>query len=223
MSSFWHKISTKGITPGNVISWLSLETMRVHGVVSGTARLYLKAMLFGVTIGKRVRAHGPVGLLRWPGAEIVIGSDVSFISSWRRATSAALAFPVRLRVFSSTSRIEIGPGCQLNGTSITARSTPITLGKKVMIAPNCVITDSDFHAPWPAEHRTEEPGLDRDAPVIIDDLVWIGMNSIILKGVHIGKGAIIGAGSVVTRNVPPYSIACGVPAKVIKTCGGDER
>ena len=85
-----------------------------------------------------------------------------------------------------------------------------------MIAPNCVITDSDFHALWPAETRHIEPAFERDADVTIGSHVWIGMNSIILKGVSIGDGAIIAAGSVVVRDVPAGCIAAGVPAKVVR-------
>ena len=51
-------------------------------------------------------------------------------------------------------------------------------------------------------------------PVVIDDDVWIGTAAIILQGVHIGRGSIIGAGAVVTRDIPPFSIAVGVPARV---------
>lgn len=58
------------------------------------------------------------------------------------------------------------------------------------------------------------PENDRD--IIIDDDVWIGINAIILGGVHIGTGSVIGAGSVVTKDVPPYAIVGGNPAKVIR-------
>ncbi|WP_264367794.1 DapH/DapD/GlmU-related protein [Paraglaciecola mesophila] len=54
------------------------------------------------------------------------------------------------------------------------------------------------------------------APVIIKDNVWIGYGVTILKGVEIGEGSIVAAGSVVTKNIPPYSIAGGIPSKVIK-------
>lgn len=214
---FFRKAVAAGITPTNIISWLSLRAMTKAGALCGTARLYLKAALLGVEIGKRVRAHGKVGLLRWPGGRIKIGDDVSIVSSWRRATAASLAFPARLRVHGKGAAIAIGPGCQLSGTSITARSTAITLGRQVLIAPNCIIVDSDFHAPWPPEARAVEPGLERDRPVNIGDYVWIGMNSIILKGVTIGAGAIIGAGSVVTRDIPPDTLACGAPARPVRT------
>lgn len=208
------KARAAGLTPANIISWLSLEFMRIVGNWTGTWRLRLKAFLLGVELGSGVRAHGPAGLLRWPGGRISIGAGTSMISSWRRSTAAALNHPVRLRVFGSAAII-IGPNCELSGTSITARSTSITLGKQVMIGPNCIITDSDFHAPWPAERRNADPGMERDEPVAIGDYAWLGMNCIVLKGVNIGEGAIIGAGSVVTRDVPPHCIACGVPARIV--------
>lgn len=55
------------------------------------------------------------------------------------------------------------------------------------------------------------------APIVIGDHVWIGMNVIVLKGVTIGEGAVVSAGSVVTKDVPPHSLVAGVPAKVVKT------
>jgi acetyltransferase-like isoleucine patch superfamily enzyme len=60
-------------------------------------------------------------------------------------------------------------------------------------------------------------------PVKINDRVWIGFNSIILKGVTIGEGGIVGAGSVVTKDVPPYTIVAGNPARVIREIPIDER
>ena len=197
------KALERGLTPANVLAWASLEAMRRFGAGFGTLRLRLKARLLGVELGRGVTAHGPVGLLRWPGGSIRIGAGVSLISSWRRATASALAWPVRLRVFGPGAFIDIGEGAELSGTSITARSTAVRVGRRVLIAPNCVIVDSDFHAPWPPESRASAPGLERDAPVTIGDHAWLGMGCIVLKGVTVGEGAIVGAGSVVTRDIPP--------------------
>lgn len=206
----------KGLTPVNVICWLSITIMNRAGSLWGTFKLQIKAFFLGVRLGKNVRAHGPVGLIRWPGGKIDIGDNVSIISSWRRATACSLAFPTRLRVFGSGAEIEIESHAQLSGTSITARSTKIHIGKNVLIGPNCVIVDSDFHAPWPAERRIDSPGQENDCPVSIGDYAWIGMGSIILKGARIGRGAIIGAGSVVTGEIPDNCVACGAPARIVR-------
>jgi acetyltransferase-like isoleucine patch superfamily enzyme len=61
------------------------------------------------------------------------------------------------------------------------------------------------------------------APIVIKDGAHIGIGSIIMPGVTIGKGSVIGAGSVVTRDVPDYSLALGVPAKVVKVLGGNDQ
>ena len=105
--------------------------------------------------------------------------------------------------------------CNRN-VSITARSG-VTLGNDVMLGPNVVINDSNHQF------------IDRDTPItkqghtakeiVIEDDVWIASNSVILKGVHIGKGAVVAAGSVVTKDVPPYAVVAGVPARRIKNRG----
>ena len=84
-----------------------------------------------------------------------------------------------------------------------------------MMGTDCVIiTRSHRH------DRTDIPmmdqGFEEERPVFVGNDVWLGDRGIILPGVHIGDGCIIGAGSVVTRDIPPYSVAAGIPAKVIK-------
>ena len=213
-----------GLTPANIISYLCLQAMTRWGRFWGTLRLRCKAVFVGVPVGQGVSAHGPVGLMRWPGSHISIGAGASLISSWRRATAAALASPVRLRTFGPGARIDVGPGAQLSGTSITARSTTISIGRQALLAPNCIIGDSAFPAHWPPEARATEPGMEGDRPVTIGDYAWIGLNCIILKGVTIGEGAIIGAGSVVTRDVPPHCLAAGSPARVLRHLApGEDR
>lgn len=221
--NFLQKARKRGLNPPNIISWASLELARVIGAFFGTARFYAKAALFGVETGPGIRAHGPVGLLRWPGGRISIGANVSIISSWRRATACALSHPARFRVFGPGAEIRIGEGCELSGTSISARSTLIEIGRGALIAPDCIITDSDFHAHWPAHARSHSPGLENDRPVKIGDYAWIGMRCVILKGSIIGRGAIIGAGSVVSGAIPPGSVAAGVPAKVIGRAPSEEK
>ena len=84
----------------------------------------------------------------------------------------------------------------------------VSIGQNVAIGENVIIRDSDNHS------LTGQQSI--SAPIIIEDNVWIGMNSTILKGVRIGKGSVIAAGSVVTHDIPENCVAAGVPAKVIR-------
>jgi maltose O-acetyltransferase len=101
----------------------------------------------------------------------------------------------------------IGINCRING--------PVKIGSAVMMGPDVVILARNHKF-----DRTDIPmsaqGASIDKKVIIDDDVWIGTRAIILPGVHIGKGSIIGAGAVVTKDVPSYAIVGGNPAKVLK-------
>lgn len=112
------------------------------------------------------------------------------------------------------SNVYIGP----NPTIISSDST-ITIGNKVMLGPNVTLIGGDHNTDVIGELmydiKIKQPK--NDQPIVIEDDVWIGANTIVLKGVTIGTGSIIGAGSIVTKSIPPYSIATGNPAKVIKT------
>lgn len=93
----------------------------------------------------------------------------------------------------------------------------VTIGRNCYIADRVFIADQDGHPLDPDARRRREPvAPDRIRPVVIGDDVWIGSRSIILKGVRIGPGAVVGAGSVVTSDVPSGAVACGNPARVVK-------
>lgn len=89
----------------------------------------------------------------------------------------------------------------------------IKIGKNCSIANDCLVQDTNFH------QKTDSDGAKSDVSdeIIIGNYVWICPKSVILKGVHIGDGAIIATGAVVTKDVPAYSMVAGVPAKVVKT------
>lgn len=104
--------------------------------------------------------------------------------------------------------LELGSGYIMDNLQIQCLDK-IKIGNDVMISRNVIIRDSDSHDILNNNHNPTQQ-------IIIGNHVWIGMRVTILKGVEIGDGAIIAAGSVVTRNVPPKTIVAGVPAKVIK-------
>jgi acetyltransferase-like isoleucine patch superfamily enzyme len=94
----------------------------------------------------------------------------------------------------------------------------IIIGNKVMFGPNVTIIGGDHNTTQIGEfmYDVNEKLPENDLPVIIEDDVWVGTGAIILKGVRVGKGSIIAAGAIVTKNVEPYSITGGVPAKKLR-------
>lgn len=109
----------------------------------------------------------------------------------------------------------IGPGA-----SIIATVTSITIGNKVMIAPNVTIRGgnhaSHIVGKFMMDYQLADKSPEDDQPVRIESDVWIGTGAIILKGVTVGRGSIVAAGALVSKNVPPYAIVAGVPAKVLR-------
>lgn len=129
--------------------------------------------------------------------------------------------------------IYISQGCSFTPESITLGNNvyfgknciihsvhgEIIIGNHVMLGPGVNIHGGNhiIDGLGIGEYMDEQiKQNDADLPVVIDDDVWIGANSIILTGVHIGKGSVVGAGSVVTHDVEPFSIVCGSPAKTIR-------
>ena len=111
-----------------------------------------------------------------------------------------------------------GQGVELGSKSwlgINCRIGVAKIGKFVMMAPDVIII-SQNHIFSDIRNPMEEQGFQFQRPVIIEDDVWIGTRVIILPGRRIGKGAIIGAGSVVTKDVPPYAVVGCNPAKILK-------
>lgn len=108
--------------------------------------------------------------------------------------------------------IEDGVWINNNACIIADRST-VTIKQNTLIGPNLTIFDSDFHGIHPSKRLSSEYDT---KPVVIEPNVFIGANVTVLKGVTIGKGSIIGSGSLVTKSIPPFVIASGVPARVIK-------
>lgn len=139
-----------------------------------------------------------------------------------------------LFVFAHDGCIEIGEDCYIGeGTRIWS-ACAVKIGNQVLISHNVNIHDTNGH-PINSVDRHEHfkkilkaghPKTDIDLlsyPVTIADKAWIGFNSVILKGVTVGEGAIVGASSVVTKDVPPWTIVGGNPAKTIREIPENER
>lgn len=110
-------------------------------------------------------------------------------------------------------KIRIGTNTYINRNTFIDASHSIEIGQECGIGPNCYITDHDHG------HDSSLPPLAQpliSKPTRIEDRVWLGANVKVLKGVSIGKDAVIGAGSVVTKDIPEGAIAVGVPARVIR-------
>jgi acetyltransferase-like isoleucine patch superfamily enzyme len=122
----------------------------------------------------------------------------------------------------SSARIEIGDRCGLSGTTLCAAAL-ITIGSDCLFGADTLVTDNDHHALVPAL-RNKHNAMDAVAvaPVRIGSNVFIGARAIILKGTSIGDGAVIGAGAVVTGEIPPNVIAVGNPARAVSDITAQE-
>ncbi|MEU0093306.1 acyltransferase [Kribbella sp. NPDC006257] len=114
------------------------------------------------------------------------------------------------------AKVRIGEGTFLNVAVMVAALELVEIGSHCMLANGCFVTD--------ANHRFNDPdrpvpwqGFDSKGPTRIGDNVWLGANVVVTSGVTIGERCVIGANSVVTQDIPPYSVAAGAPAKVLRT------
>lgn len=116
--------------------------------------------------------------------------------------------PIELVAFGG--ELSIGDGTYINyGTNISS-TCAVSIGRNCLIGQYTIIMDDDYHA----EDDHSLPG--QRAPVVIEDDVWLGARVIVLRGSKIGHGAVIGANSVVKGEIPPYTLAAGSPARVIR-------
>lgn len=145
--------------------------------------------------------------------DLVIGNNFSAISSFKK-NSIGLIQPVLLNIAHPGSRIVIGNNVGISGATLKAMKL-IRVGNNVLIGSGVLIMDNDSH-PLHYQDRHKDDKETNAKEVIIEDDAFIGARAIILKGVTIGKGAVIGAGAVVYKDIPPYSVALGNPAQIVK-------
>lgn len=167
--------------------------------------------LNGVSYGKNVTVFG-IPRIENKGS-IKLGNNMRLISAKCGYNSGNLSGGVFLRT-SKSGKIVTGDEVYLNGTSIISEEE-ITLGNRIMIGANTVIMDTNSHN-VPYKDRLKRWDKIVRKPIKIEDDVWIGANCFIMKGVTIGQGSIVGAGSVVISEVKPFSIYAGNPAVFVK-------
>ncbi len=123
------------------------------------------------------------------------------------------AFLVGPLVIQGGGSFRLGQRSYVNQYAVIGVAENITVGADCLIGPAVTLRDSD-HNFRDRDRLIRDQGLDI-APIIVDDDVWIGHGAVITKGVHVGRGAVVAAGAVVVRDVPPYAVVGGVPARQI--------
>ena len=148
------------------------------------------------------------------GSSIIIEDGASLISSPTTNPSGIL-HPCTLITQCPDAIIHLGKDSGMSGATICCMKK-VAIGEYVGLGANVKVFDNDFHPTNPYLRKFDNNTNIPCKEVLIDDFAWIGADSIILKGVHIGYGSVVGAGSVVTSDVPPLTIYAGNPAKFVK-------
>jgi acetyltransferase-like isoleucine patch superfamily enzyme len=161
------------------------------------ARYYLRS---AQALGPRVRLWGIPAITNQ--GQLLIGDRVR-LASGISTLELSVGPEGTLQI---GDRVLINHGCSIGATKL------VRIGDRCNIGSQSIVIDSAFHQLDP-DRRNDEPA---PAPVILEDNVWLAARVIVLPGVTIGKNSVVGAGSVVTRDIPPDVLAAGIPAKVIR-------
>ncbi len=175
--------------------------------------LYLKSRGVDTKLGY-VRLHGLPMINKHKNSKITLGQGVTLVSN-TKYNVAGINHRVILATVAEGAEIYIGNYSGISGSSIVSAQS-IRIGNDAGLGVNTAIYDTDFHFLDPIK-RKHQAGIDQ-APataIVIGNSVWLGANAMVLKGVTIGDNAVVGAGSIVTKDIPADTIAAGVPAKEI--------
>jgi acetyltransferase-like isoleucine patch superfamily enzyme len=172
---------------------------------------------WGVRIGRGCRFYGTPLFQRAERSVIEIGPMCRFRSR-QRSNPVGVNRRCVVATLKPGAEIHIGASTGLSGTTVTA-ARRVTIGARVLCGANTTITDTDWHGLEPIPRRSEG-AVD---PVSIEDDVWLGLGAVVLKGVTIGRGTVVAAGSVVTQSLPPMVVAAGNPACVLRSLEPDEK
>ncbi len=170
----------------------------------------LSMAIRGISFGSGIKFYGIPVMVRMIDSKIRIGRNCSFRSDFS-SNLVGVNRKCLITTLRRNSEILIGDNSGFSGTVIAAAGS-IRIGKNVLCGANTTITDFDWHGIMPDKRNVP----DEAKPVVIGDNVWVGLNTVILKGVTIGENTVIGANSLVTRDIPPNVIAAGNPCRIIK-------
>ena len=189
---------------GSVLSylWSTKATEMMQAVVSHLYTGYVKRHFVIAYKALRIKGTENISI----GQHVQIGKGIQ-LTAWSMAKQG-----------SDVPMITIGDHCTIRENSHITSSNRISIGNNLLTGTNVLITDNS-HGQSNREHMslpfTERPIYSK-GPVHIGNNVWLGNNVCVMPNVTIGDSAVIGANSVVTHNIPPYCVAAGIPAKVIK-------
>lgn len=192
----------------------STDRLLVRPVHSAAAWFALR--LWGAKVGRGLRVMGRVRLRN--GGTLAIGDHVQIRSGYANFVGAHQ--PMALWVCPGGA-LTIGDRCRISNTTIVCAAS-ITLLEGTLVGGGSQIYDTDFHQ-MDAESRLANRGPVASAPVRIGPRAFLGGHVTVLKGVTIGEGAVVGACSVVTRDVPAFEVWAGVPARRIRSLPRLER
>lgn len=176
-------------------------------------RVRLLFAMNGIRWGRGWRIYGVPVIQKHRVSRMIFGAGFQLRSSLR-SNPMAPNHPVVLATCQKGASLVIGANFRMTGGNLCA-ARKIVIGDNVVIGANTTIVDTDFH-PTDRIQRWVKPSEGRIAEVVIEDNVFIGMNCLVLKGVRIGEGSVIGAGSVVARDVPPGVIVAGNPPVIVQ-------
>lgn len=176
-----------------------------------TTYMYLMCKLKRIEIEKSCVFNGVPYFYRRPTTLISIKKRSIFTSNFI-SNLVGVNRKCIIATHADYAKIEIGEDCGFSGTVIGAAEY-ISIGNNVFCGANTLITDFDWHVLDPEHRKTGKPV---SAPIKIHDNVWLGLNVVVLKGVTIGKNSVIGANSLVVRDIPANVVAAGNPCRIIR-------
>jgi len=168
----------------------------------------------GIVLGNHIIWNGKPIITKIKDSSITIGEGCRICSDSTQ-TALGVNHPVILRTLQPGAELKIGSGVRMGGATVCA-AKQVIIGDRCVIGANATIVDTDFHSLDPVLRSSSgDHSSAYHQPVLIGKDVFIGGNSIILKGVQIGDRVIIGAGSIVTKSVPEGATVAGNPARLI--------